>query len=360
MMSSLILACSLMTTAEIVTFTGPDGWTFDARIHTPPQSTGPAVLMIGGGVGNDLEWSMPGSLTFGDDVVTVTINGQAHDDARQIVKPLVESGCTVMHYSTIAHEDPMRDEWPYRNNFTDPLKHMELARKACDVLIDQVGSDMPVVVIGHSMGGQRAVQLLAERPSLAGTVLLACAQATAMAPAGPDEYRKQRQEAMSMLQTLDANADRIVHTSELTPSGPNAPQDIDGDDVIRLWEVQAMLSQAAREAHGDAPLPTHDKFGLPLAESVLATDSRPCLMLYGTLDDAQGCHAPTLMQLASSRPHIQVRLVPEAGHQLGPESHGRYGPINSEVCSDIAHWITNQTWKVADQSQAGNVLRPDG
>ena len=131
--------------------------------------------------------------------------------------------------------------------------------------------------------------------------------------------------------------------------------------VVEFWrEVPSLKQIPIVDGRVTGFFPTHDKFGLPLAESVLGTDPRPCLMLYGTLDDAQGCHAPTLMQLASTRPHVQVRLVPEAGHQLGPESHGRYGPINSEVCSDIAHWITNQTWKVADQSQAGNVLRPDG
>ena len=77
MIAAVLVLASCTTDASSITFTGPNDWTFDGTLHAPAEATGPAVLLIGGGVGNDLDWTVPGSLSFDDTVVPVTLNGES-------------------------------------------------------------------------------------------------------------------------------------------------------------------------------------------------------------------------------------------------------------------------------------------
>ncbi|MDP6602295.1 MAG: dienelactone hydrolase family protein [Phycisphaerales bacterium] len=257
---------------QAMTFRGPHDWTFEASVHVPEDSSGPAVLLIGGGIGNDLDWTAPGTLLIDGTSEQITMTGEAHADAPRIAKPLVDRGCMVMHYSTIARDDPKRDRYPYEVGMIDPREHMDLARAAMDALAAHPeATQRPLVVLGFSMGAQRAVQLACERDAIAAIVLLSGAQMTA---AGPRD--------------------------------------------------------------GGTPLPTHDKFGLPIGEAILKDLKRPTLVLYGDLDDTHRRHAP---RLADRWPWVDVRLLPEIGHQLGPEQDGRIGPIDTSVCDMVATWV---------------------
>ncbi|MDP6987574.1 MAG: alpha/beta hydrolase [Phycisphaerales bacterium] len=351
MIVEVLLLAAVSSAAEDVTFTGPRGWTFEAKVHHPKKVTGPAVLLMGGGVGNDLDWTVPGILDMDGQVLQLTISGETHTDAPRIVQPLLDAGCTIMHYSTIAREDPARERWPFELEMVDPTEHMELARAACDTLTQHTGSDQPIVLIGHSMGGQRAVQVLAERPAISGAVLLACAQATATHP-NDDGRAMYRVETPAIFAELDVNGDGVLEVSELPQAGDSTPRDVDGDGVVRSWEIKARLAEIARSNTLPSSLPKHDRSGLPFAEAVLAKDTRPCLMLYGSLDNAQSHHAPALMELATRRPNLDVRLIPRVGHQLGPEDDGKVGPIDTTVCRDITTWITGQSFERAPRTRS--------
>ncbi len=315
---------------QALTFRGPNDWTFDGRVHVPEEVTGPAVLLIGGGIGNDLDWTAPGTLSIGGSEEQITITGKDHADAPRLVKPLVATGCVVMQYSTIAREDPKRDRYPYELGLTDPKEIMDLARAAMDALAAHpAASQRPLVVLGFSMGAQRAVQLASERDAIAAIVLLSGAQLTATS-ADDTGGNMHRVEATKMLASLDADGDQVVSGNEF-PS----EYDFDHDGILRHWEVSAALAAEARSHAGT--LPTHDRFGLPFGESVLEKLQRPTLAVYGTLDDMQAYHAPNL---ANRWAWVDVRVLPELGHQLGPELEGRIGPIDESVCEIIATWLS--------------------
>jgi len=150
-------------------FTPPGtGLTFDAAITRPDTSNGWGVLLIGGGLANDLDWQVPAEFSS---------DPSAPGDAVLLANGLAERGYTVLRWSTLAREDPLRAEYPMR---ATPRTHDELiaqASAALDVLHRAIpGEGRRVFVVGHSLGAVRALQLARDDARMAGAALLAGAR----------------------------------------------------------------------------------------------------------------------------------------------------------------------------------------
>ena len=332
-----VLAIGEPRVHELV-FTGPNDWTYDARLAEPAgERSGLVVLMIGGGVGNDLDWTVPGTLEWDGEVHQMTISGTSHRDAPRIAGALAELGHAVMHFSTIAHEDPKRDRWPHELTMMSPVELLALSKAAAEAIRAHplTGTDR-LVLLGHSMGGQRACAQAADDPGVVGLVLLGPAQMTRTGPDDPGTNLN-RSAAAEQLATVDANGDGRVRGTEI-PAG----MDLDADGTLRIWEASATLARKARATMQPAHGP--DAHGIPFGEDALAARPIPTLVLYGSLDEAQAHHAPILQDLvaAGTLPMVEVRVLPGIGHQLGPEQNDRLGPISSEAIEPIAQWLEAQ------------------
>lgn len=158
-----------------------NGLRFDALIETPSetQRNGWAVLMIGGGLGNDLNWVTPGTLGGEGQTNQVTISGASHADAPRISEALASEGFTVMRWSTIAQGDPLADQWPVRATPRTLAELTEQTRAALAELRDQpmVRHDQ-VILLGFSLGAARACTMAAEDESVAALILLSPAYFT--------------------------------------------------------------------------------------------------------------------------------------------------------------------------------------
>lgn len=69
--------------AQDLTFESAEGFVFDARLTVPPadRRTGLGVLLMGGGIGNDLDWTTPGHLEIEGERIQMTVTGVTHADA---------------------------------------------------------------------------------------------------------------------------------------------------------------------------------------------------------------------------------------------------------------------------------------
>lgn len=156
-------------------FAGPQGLRFDTVIESPPESVhnGWAVLMIGGGLGNDLDWVTPGTLEMDGQRNQVTLSGEPHADAPRISAALASKGFTVMRWSTIAHDDPLADQWPVR---ATPRTLAELAEQTRAALAELRRQPMVqperVILLGFSLGAARACTIAAEDDGVAALILL--------------------------------------------------------------------------------------------------------------------------------------------------------------------------------------------
>jgi pimeloyl-ACP methyl ester carboxylesterase len=177
---------------------------FEAIIEAPAAqaANGWSVLLIGGGLGNDLHWSVPGEIEVEGESHRFTITGRPHEDAPRISRALAERGFTVARYSTISREDPLRNEWPLRATPRTLDELLRLARDALEAASDRTG--IPVgrtILLGHSLGAARGVTLAAEEPRVPALILLAPAEVT-------DMERRPRSVRDSAMVTLGALLDR--------------------------------------------------------------------------------------------------------------------------------------------------------
>lgn len=316
-----IIACALNGSESLIVFEGPRDWTFQGKVIVPETQSGPAVLMIGGGIANDLNWSTPGSLLIGEEPRQVTITGHSHDDATALVNALVSKGCAVMHYSTVSKDDPKQALYPYELSLTDPLEIMEIAESAFATFANLPSVEgRSIVLLGFSMGAQRAVNLAKEHEKVTSIVLLSGAQITAT--------------------SKDDQGGNVHYQASKKMENPELDvYDYDGDGVIHLWEISGVLAIQARQEVGIENLPTKDSSGMPFGEPVLDLLQKPTLAIYGALDEHQSCHAVILSDNVISRPWLEVRVIPGVGHQLGPEQDGKMGPIHSSICKLVAQWV---------------------
>lgn len=164
-----------------LSFESPDGLSYDAAIDRPDPnaSNGWGVLLIGGGLGNDLDWTAPGTMVIDGAPTQVTISGESHADAPILAAALVERGFTVMRWSTIARGDPLADQWPERST-PRSLNELQAQARAALAAFRRSQSVEPdrIILLGHSLGAARACTLAGEDPGVAGLILLSPAYFT--------------------------------------------------------------------------------------------------------------------------------------------------------------------------------------
>jgi pimeloyl-ACP methyl ester carboxylesterase len=152
------------------------GHEFDAVVHGPLKSArnGWGVVLVGGGMGNDLDWTVPGTIEANGSRARVTIDGRTHADAPILSSALVEQGFTVLRWSTIARGDPLADQWPVRATPRSLAELMEQTRAAIGAIRREAGiATDRIVLVGHSLGAARACSIAAEDSGVRGLVLLA-------------------------------------------------------------------------------------------------------------------------------------------------------------------------------------------
>jgi pimeloyl-ACP methyl ester carboxylesterase len=210
-------------------------------------------------------------------------------------------------------------------------------------------------LLGHSLGGARATHIAEQDFGIAGLVLLGSAQATRTAP--NDKGRNMnRADAQSILNVADLNLDGMLTQAELSAKPSTVVDltnhdfellDFDDDGVLRIWEVSAGLAWNRRNLNDGADIAHLHSQSLRWTEDILTERSIPTLFVYGSLDFAQAHHAPVLQRMVDSG---QLRLVtvvvlPDVGHQLGPELEGRVGPIDTRTLRVITSWLDDRVSK---------------
>lgn len=254
----------------------PDGLELDGQIDRPDVASrnGWSVLLIGGGVGNDLDWTAPGTIVVEGQPVQLTISGETHHDGPRISGALVEQSFVVMRYSTLSRSDPLRDEWPVRATPRSMPELLAFAHAALEVFVEQSEVDPGrLILLGHSLGAARAC-------------------------------------------TLAANDDRVGGLVLLAPAYFTRPDNDAQSDVL-------------------------GRHGMVYGEDVLSKRAVPVLALFGELDRSRAVNASSALALAARLEGggLDVRVMPNLGHQLGPESEGRVGPIAPEALEVIAQWM---------------------
>lgn len=339
-----------------LTFSTAEGYEFDARIVLPParERNGYGVLLMGGGIGNDLNWTAPGSLEYGGEVHQMTISGEAHADAPRLANAFARRGFTVMHWSTIRRDDPKRDAWPYEATIYTMSDQVEHAMAALGAFRAQGLFDADhVILVAHSLGCVRAVNIAADDRGIAGLVLMSAAQLTRTSP-DDEGHNMNRAAASEALSAADTDENGLVDAAEFRSwaereAGPDQPLaaegfqelDFDRSGSLSTWELAAGIARSRRSTMNRATLSPTDGSGLLWSEDVLRDHNLPTLIVYGSFDNAQAHHAPIMAGIIAAEhlTSITIELLPGLGHQLGPESEGRIGPIDDRALSLMGDWL---------------------
>jgi pimeloyl-ACP methyl ester carboxylesterase len=168
-------------TSMPVFFELTNGERFEGRLTAPATSAalGWGIVMIGGGVGNDLDWTTPGTLSHDGATTQFTLSGQSHADAPGLSLALAQRGFAVLRWSTIAVDDPLAEHWPLRATPRTQAQLLEQARAAIDLLrTTALHQTDRVILLAHSQGAARACAIMALDPDIAGLVALAPAYFT--------------------------------------------------------------------------------------------------------------------------------------------------------------------------------------
>ncbi len=353
----------ISTTATTVS--SREGLVFDARIVAPNESqrNGFGVLMLGGGLGNDLNWTTPGFVEESGRRTQLTINGKPHADAPLIAEALATRGFVVMHFSTIRQDDPKRNAWPNEMTVYSHRELLQFSTAALDAFRSKnLFAQDNVILLGHSLGAERAANLAANDTGIAALVLLAPASLTRTTAEdrGPNQNRE---DAAQFIQLVDTNNDAVAGPSEyalwqkrnLDSHHPLAGQtfaqlDFHADGALVDWEVSAGLARHHRSSSNFEGSQVSN--GLARTEDILRTGNLKTLVIYGTRDGAQAHHAPILSDLIRDEQlEVQLQMLPGIGHQLGPTEKNRHGPISLPCREAIANWLTREILPSTDHQR---------
>ena len=341
------------TITKKITFKSLNEWIFDAKIIAPPKDSqnGYGVLLIGGGIGNDLDWTTPGKIEINGREQRISITGKPHSDATRIAASLVNKGFIVMHWSTISRNDPKRDGWPNQVTYHPPKKLLQFAEDALKAFRSARLFDPDrTVLMGYSLGGVRSANLAQKDKNIAALVLLASAQFCRTGPNDPGRniHRKRVQEIFSK---YDADKNGTLDTKEyqsFTDSDRSSElnsaltsYDVTKDDSLNFWELAAAFANIARDNSDQSLWKKHDRYDLAWTEDLIQTNRIPTLLVYGENDNAQSHHYALAGKLVSRKnlEHVDTKLIKDVGHQLGAEKDGRPGPIAGEVTTFVADWL---------------------
>lgn len=330
-----------------------EGHEFRGVIDLPPGGVTPqthAVLMLGGGVANDLDWSVPAEYS---------LSGEPHADAPILSRALTEAGFVTARWSTIRVADPKADQWPQQATLYTYAQSLEQATGALAALREQglVAPDR-VILLGHSLGARRALNICETDERIPAVVCLSGADIARTC----FEDRKQafRGEVGRIFGEMDRTGDGRVEQWECDawaplkddealghdpalplPAGPLlfATLDADADGVVRAWEVGARLAILARRSpdlrHAETPSPRR-----AWGEDVLAARGLPALLIYGGLDPwaAQGVIVRD-RAIDEGLESVNTVFMPGLGHNLSEERDGKMGPISSRATEAVVGWL---------------------
>ncbi len=346
-------------TTFATSFASEEGFVFDARIVSPPKPNrnGYGVLMLGGGIGNDLNWSVPGFVDVDGENKQFTITGQSHSDAPLIATTLAERGFVVMHWTTIRQDDPKRDAWPNGMTLYSINDLLRFSKSALAHFRDlHWFENDKVILLGHSLGAVRAANIALVDDGIDALVLLAPAQAIRTSDSDRG-HGNNLNAANHFIRSTDTNFDGMCNKQEFSEwsreaanrQHPLASQRFEQLDFIADlqlvdWEIAAGLARHVRAASDFSNLLKVDFSGMRWTEDILQERKIDTLIVYGTLDSGQSHQAPLLFDLIQSKnlDHAQIRLLPSVGHQLGPEQDGCFGPISEKSRKVIADWLTKR------------------
>ena len=337
-------------------FVTEENYVFDAKVVAPAdpeRRNGFGILMIGGGIANDLDWSIPGFITQEGKQQQLTITGESHADAPILAAALAKRGFVVMHYTTIRRDDPKRDRWPNEATLYSLRDLLRFSKAALSKLRTQLGVDDKIILLGHSLGAVRAANIVAEDRNVEALVLLAPAQLTRTS--GDDRGQNSNHEpALKFLQAVDRNHDAACspeefqtwrrakdRTNHLLASQPFKSLDFHPDCRLLEWEIAAGFARTKRREIDFCSAKSVDRFGMRWPEDVLRNTKLNTLLLFGDLDNAQSHHAPIMAELIASEQldHVDLQVLPNLGHQLGREENDRVGPIAEEALGAIGEWL---------------------
>lgn len=323
-------------------------WKLNAAIDRPDpeHDRGMAVMMFSGGLSATTDWTVPGFYELNGQRHQLTLSGEPTADGLTIATALRDAGFTVLRYASIREGDPLFAQSPV---MAEALKYpgtLALARTAWDELLERSGfAPERVIVLGHSLGAARALQV--SEGKAAGGVFLAGAFASLI----EGSVRERAREAIG---DLDADGDGVVARAEFEstppPWGSFASIDADGDGELRGWEVLAAIERS----FDDTPaLPQSDRYApeeTPPSAILIDRTTMPALLLWGELDPLSA-YGPRLAwwSAAMQRDNMTTRYFQGLGHALTRERDGLTGPIEPAVLDAIVGWciarsLPDQPW----------------
>lgn len=342
-----------------VTFTTDNGWVYDGRIEIPAEKDRRpwAVMMLGGGLGTDIDWTVPG---------VMTLNGEDTRDGETIARALLDAGFVVMRWQAIRRGDPQHGEDPLMMDAPPVAQTIEQAKKALAAFRTKgVVPDDRIFLLGHSLGAWRASILAAEDIRPAGVVMLAGAR---LVRSDLDSLRGAVADAEAAFGEVDRNGDGAVSNEEWAKAEGTAKKlgidsgfriaDVDGDGTVDLHEWSVAVVAARRGDWRAEDASSRDKYGHRSADGVIAERRIPTLLLVGALDERWRIesYAMTAIQRAADHPDYTWRVFENLGHQLGPQrdepveheqhgiiAHARTGPISPEVERAVVRWLDGRS-----------------
>lgn len=335
---------------QAFTFKGPDGHTYQGRIEhpAPDKRNGFAVVMLGGDLANDMDWTVAAESAIG---------GQPTKDGARLAAALAARGYVVMRWETIPTDGNYREQWPnvvVFNSYPETLEHARAALRAFRELLPAEGAK--VILLGQGLGATRACQLAESDGPVSGLVLLGGEQ---LARTGHDPGERQAL-ADGWIAPADTNKDGRCSAEEFEAAKAADPAralsdlsfaaiDRDGDGQISRWEAAAQLIIKMRVANDGTVDLDKDwrKYTQSRPEDVLAKLGVPALVLYGGLDEDHAVNGPILEARAVTEAwkDVQVRYFAGEGHLLGPEKAdgpdgtAKVGPMPDDVVNAIGEWL---------------------
>lgn len=308
-----------------IEFQTQNGWTYDGRIELPPEEKRRpwAVMLVGGGMGSDIDWLVPGIMT---------LDGKPTRDADTIAKALLERGWVVMRWQAIRRGDSQFDESGLMMDVDSFGQTLEQTRNALAAFrAKKVVPDDHIFLLGHSLGALRAAALISDEDRFPGIVMLAGAS---LIPSDLAAAREIVQEADADFAQRGGDALAAEH---------------DAFVVKALTEKrETWLKPVANE---------RTKHGTLWPVDILARSKTPALLVVGSLDERWRveCYLVADYLRRQNHPDYEWQIYRDLGHQLGPQEPGevlhekfgviansRTGPISIEVVERLADWIDHR------------------
>ncbi len=353
-----------------ITFESQAGWIYDGRIEIPAESRRRpwAVMLLGGGLGTDIDWRLPAILS---------ISGQATYDGATIAKALLDEGFVVMRWRAIRRDDPKYAEDALMMDAPSLEQCFEHARLALAAFrAKKAVPDDHIFLLGHSLGGRRAGMLLEENPKLPGVVMMAGAH---LLPLNVQAAKQIIRDAADEFQKADKDGDGVLSADEFeqvkqgVPAGFRAV-DSDRDGRINIHELTIHSLKVQPEKWRKKDAGPRDKYGHKWTADVIAEHKTPTLMVVGSLDERWlvDLYLTALRLAQAGHPDFGFEIYETLGHQLAKEvagdvthpkhgliAKGRAGPIEPQVVRRMVDWIKARAERLKAR-RGSDTIRPSG